>query len=258
MRGVAGAFDHGKAFVGYVTGGDPSLRSTGEFVIAMQDAGCDLIEIGAPCADPVMDGPVIRDANRRAREAGATMGKILRLVSSLRDGGLTVPVVLLAYSGTLCRYGYEEFFMMSERAGVGGVIIPDLSHEERCELVPLGASFGVNVISLISPEAGDEIESIAPAATGFLYLASSGGVTGVRRRISTDLAPIVERVRAVTDIPVAVGFGVHTPAQARRISRIADGVIVGSAIVKLIEGYGAGAAPPIAEYVRRMKAAVFI
>jgi tryptophan synthase alpha chain len=256
MGGVAGAFDHGKAFIGYITGGDPSLRATKEFAVAMRDAGCDLLEIGAPCANPSMDGPVIRDANRRALDAGATAGRIFRLVSSLRDVGFTVPIVLLAYAETLRRSGCKAFFAGAGRSGIDGIIIPDLPPGQRRELTSLASERGVDLISVISSKGGDEIETIASQATGFIYLTSSSGVTGMRRRISTDLAPVVNRVKAVTDIPVAVGFGVHSPSQARRLAKIADGVIVGSAIVKLIEERGADAAPSIADYVRKMKAAV--
>jgi tryptophan synthase alpha chain len=258
MSNTAKAFDHGKAFIGFVTGGDPSLEKTKEFVAAMQDAGCDLIEIGVPFSDPIAEGPVIQAANLRALTAGTTTDALFGLVAELRGSGVFVPLVFLTYLNPVYRYGYDAFFARAAEVGLDGVIIPDLPFEEQHELKPIASEHGVDVISLISPTSEERVGMIAPHATGFVYMVSSMGVTGVRNEISTDLASITEKVKRVTDIPVAVGFGIHTPEQAHSVSGVADGVIVGSAIVKIVEEYGEDAAPHIADYVRGMKAAISI
>jgi tryptophan synthase alpha chain len=255
MSKIAKAFDHGKAFIGFVTGGDPSLAKTEEFVAAMAGAGCDLIEIGVPFSDPVAEGPVIQAANLRALASGATLGGLIALVAGMRARGIRVPLVFLTYLNPVYRYGYEEFFAAAAAAGLDGVIIPDLPFEEHGELKPIALKHGVDVISLISPTSDERAGAIASQATGYVYLVSSMGVTGMRSEISTDLAPIVGRVKAVTDVPVAVGFGIHDPEQASEMAKAADGVIVGSAIVKIIEEHGEAAAPRIVDYVKKMKAA---
>ncbi|MDR2163646.1 MAG: tryptophan synthase subunit alpha [Clostridiales Family XIII bacterium] len=256
MSNIAKAFDHGKAFIGFVTGGDPSIESTKEFVIAMWNAGCDLIEIGVPFSDPIAEGPVIQAANLRSLAAGVTTDSLLDLVAELREGGISVPLVFLTYLNPVYHYGYEAFFAKAAESGLDGIIIPDLPFEEQHEVKPIASKYGIDIISLVAPTSEGRVKMIAARATGFVYLVSSMGVTGVRREITTDLASITGRVKAVTDMPVAVGFGVHTPGQARAVAESADGVIVGSAIVKMIEEHGAGATPHIADYVRKMKEAV--
>jgi tryptophan synthase alpha chain len=256
MSNIAKAFDHGKAFIGFVTGGDPSIEKTKEFILAMRDAGCDLVEIGVPFSDPIAEGPVIQEANLRALAAGVTTDKLFGLVAELRESGVSIPLVFLTYLNPVYHYGYEKFFARAEEAGLDGVIIPDLPFEEQHELSPAASAHGIDVISLVAPTSEERAGMIAAHATGFVYVVSSMGVTGVRNEIATDLAAITARVRAVTDVPVAVGFGVHTPEQARAVAETADGVIVGSAIVKIVAEHGENAAPHIADYARSMKAAV--
>jgi tryptophan synthase alpha chain len=260
MSNIAHAFANGKAFIGFVTGGDPSIEKSAEFIRAMVNAGADLVEIGIPFSDPIAEGKVIQEANIRALNAGATIEKLFRLVESLRgeggDGTLNVPLVFLSYLNPVFHYGYERFFARCQQCGIDGIIIPDLPFEEQGELRDIAIAHGVDLISLIAPTSEERIAAIARNAKGFLYIVSSMGVTGERGEIKTDLASIIASVRAHTTLPVAVGFGIHTPEQATDIARLADGVIVGSAIVKLIAEYGDHAAGPIARYVSAMKAAV--
>ncbi|MDR1893000.1 MAG: tryptophan synthase subunit alpha [Oscillospiraceae bacterium] len=253
MSKIANAFKNGKAFIGFVTGGDPSLTKTEEFVLKMAQSGADLIEIGVPFSDPIAEGPVIQRANLRALAAGTTMNKIFETVAKIREK-TEVPLVLLTYLNPVFHYGYADFFERCQQVGVDGVIIPDLPYEERAEVK--SRSGEVDIISLIAPTSDARIAQIAQNASGFLYIVSSLGVTGVRSEIKTDIKELFAAVRRETGLPAAVGFGIHTPEQAGEIARIADGVIVGSAIVKLIEEYGETAGPHIEEYVREMKAAI--
>lgn len=259
MSRIANAFVNGKAFIGFVTGGDPSVEKSAEFIRAMVNAGADLVEIGIPFSDPIAEGKVIQEANIRALNAGATIEKLFGLVESLRgEGGvsLNVPLVFLTYLNPVFHYGYERFFARCQRSGIDGIIIPDLPFEEQGELRDIAVAHGVDLISLIAPTSEERIAAIARNAKGFLYIVSSMGVTGERGEIKTDLASIIASVRAHTALPVAVGFGIHTPEQATDIARLADGVIVGSAIVKLVAEHGDKADVPIARYVSAMKAAV--
>lgn len=254
MSNVAKAFQNGVAMIGFLTGGDPTLTASAEFAWAMAEGGCDLIEIGVPFSDPIAEGPVIQAANLRALEAGATVEGIFELVARIRTK-TDVPLALLTYLNPVFVRGYERFCTDCERVGVDALIIPDLPMEERPELLDIARLHGVDLIPLVAPTSGERIPAIVEDASGFVYLVSSMGVTGVRERIVTDLKALVAAVRESTDTPVAVGFGVAMPEQARNIAGIADGVIVGSAIVRLIEQYGDSAAPYLAEYVRSMKRA---
>lgn len=255
MSNIAQAFNHGKAFIGFVTGGDPDLATSGDIILKMAEAGADLIEIGIPFSDPVAEGAVIQAANIRALSAGADTDGIFRLVETVREK-TAVPLVFLTYLNPVYKYGYEAFFSRCAACGVDGIIIPDLPFEEKGELTDIAAAHGVDLISLIAPTSEDRIRTIASEAKGFLYIVSSMGVTGVRSEIRTDLASILETARSAATVPAAVGFGINTPEQARTIARLADGVIVGSAIVKIVEQYGVQAAQPVFDYVKRMKDAI--
>ena len=255
MSKIINAFQNGKAFIGFLTGGDPTIEKSEEFILQMVRGGADLIEIGIPFSDPVAEGNVIQKANIRALSAGTTTDKIFDLVESVRRKS-DVPLVFLTYLNPVFKYGYERFFERCRVLGVDGIIIPDLPFEEREEISDIAESFGVDVISLIAPTSEERIKQIAESATGFLYVVSSMGVTGMRREIKTDLKGIIETVKAASKTPVAVGFGINTPEQAKEIGSIADGVIVGSAIVKIIEKYGEEAGPYLYEYVKDMKEAI--
>jgi tryptophan synthase alpha chain len=249
------------AFIGFVTGGDPGVEKSEEFILEMIRAGADLVEIGIPFSDPIAEGPVIQRANIRALNAGTTVKKIFGLVERLREK-TGVPLVFLTYLNPVFHYGYEKFFARCREAGVDGIIIPDLPFEEQDEVRAAASPNGVDLISLAAPTSEERIRKIVQSAGGFLYLVSSMGVTGIRGEIKTDLPALVsmvkaaaaERTRAGT-LPVAVGFGIHSTAQAAEIGKYADGIIVGSAIVKIVEEHGGNVGKYIYEYVKSMKEA---
>ena len=255
MSNIAKAFGNGKAFIGFVTGGDPSIEKTKEFVLEMFRAGADLVEIGIPFSDPIAEGPVIQEANIRALSAGTTVEKLFTLVEDLRKSTAS-PLVFLTYLNPVFHYGYDAFFRRCGSAGLDGIIIPDLPFEEQADVREAAAKYCVDLISLIAPTTEARMKEIVKTASGFIYLVSSMGVTGVRREITTDIASISSAIRSLTELPVAVGFGIHSPDQAAQMARAADGVIVGSAIVKIIAEHGELAGPHICQYVKEMKEAV--
>jgi len=255
MSRIAEAFQHGKAFIPFMTCGDPDLETTAKAVRAAAAAGADLIELGIPFSDPTAEGPVIQEANLRALTGGVTTDKIFDLVRGLRTD-VTVPMVFMTYANVIFSYGAERFIKTCAEIGIDGLILPDLPYEEKEEFLPQCRQYGVDLISFVAPTSDDRIEMIAREAEGFLYIVSSLGVTGTRSEITTDLASIVKTVRRSTDIPCAIGFGVSTPEQARTMAAIADGAIVGSAIVKLFARYGREAPERVGEYVKTMKDAI--
>jgi len=251
MSNIAQAFKNGKAFIGFVTGGDPRIEKTKEFVLEMFRAGADMVEIGIPFSDPIAEGPVIQEANIRALSAGTTVEKLFTLVEELR-AVTDKPLAFMTYLNPVFHYGYDAFFKRAAAAGLDGIIIPDLPYEEQDEVKKAASEHGVDLISLIAPTSETRIREIARSASGFIYLVSSMGVTGVRGEITTDLGSIVAAIRDVTAVPIAIGFGIHTPAQAAQMARVADGVIVGSAIVKIIAEHGSDAGPRVYQYVKEM------
>lgn len=252
---VADAFEGKKAFIGFLTGGDPTMEKCEEYVMNMIEAGCDLVEIGIPFSDPIAEGPVIQAANIRALAAGATVEKLFEMTKRIREK-TDIPLVFLTYLNPVFKYGYEKFCRKCRESGVNGLIIPDLPYEEREPLSKIAEGCEVDVISLVAPTSKDRIKVIAKEATGFIYVVSSMGVTGVRNEIETDLSGILQTIRSASKVPAAVGFGISTPAQAEKVAKEADGVIVGSAIVKIIEQHGEEAGTHLTEYVRKMKHAV--
>lgn len=252
MNRIKNAFDK-KAFIGFVTAGDPNLDKTQEFVLEMERAGASLVELGIPFSDPIAEGPVIQNANIRALSAGCTTDKIFAMVAELR-AKTQIPLVFMAYANTLYKYGYEKFCNRCQEVGIDGMIIPDMPFEEKDELATIAEKYGVALISMIAPTSEERILEIAQEAEGFLYLVSSMGVTGVRNEITTDVEKIVSAIRTMTDIPISVGFGINAREQVHHYTSIADGVIVGSAIVKIIEQYQEDAAPKIYQYVSEMVA----
>ena len=255
MSKIENAFAHGKAFIGFLTAGDPSLEKTKEFILSMASAGADLIEIGIPFSDPIAEGEVIQRANIRALSVGTTLDKIFKMVRAVRLS-TQVPLVFLTYLNPIFTYGYDHFFRECSSSGIDGVIIPDIPFEEKGELLPFSEKYGIDIISLIAPTSRERISKIASCAKGFVYCVSSMGVTGVRSEIQTDLPSILATVKSVTDVPTAIGFGISTPKQASEISVSADGIIVGSALVQIIEAHGNNAAKPLYEYVQAMKQAI--
>lgn len=255
MNRIKKAFDNKKAFIGFLTAGDPTLERTEEFVLEMERGGAALIELGIPFSDPIADGPVIQAANIRSLAAGCTTDKIFDTVASMREK-TQIPLVFLAYLNTLYKYGYEAFCKRCQECGVDGVIIPDMPFEEKGELVPIASRYGVDVITMIAPTSKERIKTLAKEATGFIYVVSSMGVTGARDEITTDIEEIVNIIRSVTDTPAAVGFGINTKEQVHKYSSIADGVIVGSAIVRVVGQHGAQAGEELYRYVSGMAGAL--
>lgn len=255
MSNIAEAFRNGKAFIPFITCGDPDLETTAKVVREAVQNGADLIELGIPFSDPTAEGPVIQEANLRALQGGVTTDKIFDLVRELRTD-VTVPMVFMTYANVVFSYGAEKFISTCREIGIDGLILPDLPFEEKEEFLPLCEEYDVDLISLIAPTSENRIAMIAKEAKGFIYLVSSLGVTGVRSEIKTDLQSIVNVIRANTDTPVAIGFGISKPEQAAKMAGISDGAIVGSAIIKILAEHGRDAASYVGEYVKSMKDAV--
>lgn len=255
MNKIEQAFNDKKAFIPFVTAGDPDLDTTKEILLAMQEAGADLIEIGIPFSDPVAEGPVIQEADLRALESGTTTDKIFDMVSSIQQK-LTVPVVFMTYINPIYVYGTEKFAKRASECGVAGVIVPDVPFEERGEIQEIFKQFDMAVISMIAPTSSDRVKMIAGEAEGFVYCVSSLGVTGVRTELSTEISSLIQDVKSVKNIPCAIGFGISTPEQAKTMAAISDGAIVGSAIVKIVAEHGRDSVAYVKEYVKKMKEAV--
>lgn len=254
MTKIADAFANGKAFIPFLTCGDPDLETTEKLIGAIAEAGADLIELGIPFSDPTAEGPVIQDANLRALSVGTTTDKIFDMVRRVRQT-VSIPMVFMTYANVIFSYGADRFLKTAAEIGMNGIIVPDVPFEEKQEFEPLCQKYGLAQISMIAPTSHDRICAIAEQANGFLYCVSSLGVTGTRTAITTDIGAMVKLVKEVKDIPCAVGFGISTPEQAESMCRQADGAIVGSAIVKLIAQYGRDSVQPVADYVRTMKTA---
>ncbi len=252
MSKIHEAFAKGKAFIPFITCGDPDLETTEKIVYSMVENGADLIELGIPFSDPTAEGPVIQGANLRALSGGVTTDKIFEMVKRIRKNN-SIPMVFMTYANVVYSYDAEKFIETCSKIGIDGLILPDLPFEEKDEFYPICKKYGVDLISLIAPTSENRIAAIAKEAEGFIYIVSSLGVTGVRSEIKTDIASMVKLVKENTDVPCAVGFGISTPQQAAQMAAISDGAIVGSAIVKLIAQYGKDAPVPVGEYVKSMK-----
>lgn len=255
MSRIHDVFSKGKAFIPFITAGDPDLGITEQLVPAMAKAGADLIELGIPFSDPVAEGSVIQEADMRALSSGTTTDKIFETVKRIRKE-TDVPLAFMTYINPIYVYGSERFIKHAADCGIDALIVPDMPFEEKDELLPLCRQFHIDLISLIAPTSKERIRSIAAEAEGFVYCVSSMGVTGVRKEITTDIGEMVSLVKNAKDIPCAIGFGISTPEQAKQMSREADGVIVGSAIVKIAAKYGKDCVGPICDYVREMKEAI--
>ena len=255
MNKIEDAFKNKKAFIPFVTAGDPSLDVTRELILAMQEAGADLIEIGIPFSDPVAEGPVIQEADDRALSAGVTTDKIFDMVDGIADK-IHVPIVFMTYINVIFRYGTEKFMKRCVECGILGVIVPDCPYEEREELAPYCDKENIDLIPLIAPTSKERIAKIAKSARGFVYVVSFLGVTGVRSNITTDIGAMTKIVKENTDVPCAIGLGIGTPKQAKEMSVYAEGVIVGSAIVKIVAKYGKDSVSYVGEYVKEMKDAI--
>lgn len=252
MSNIYKAFENKKAFIAFLTAGDPDFETSVKNFKAVAEAGADLIEIGIPFSDPIAEGPVIQEADIRALEAGMTTDKVFDLLKEVRKD-VDIPIVFMTYANPVFHYGADRFFKNASEAGADGIIIPDCPFEERHEFDEVAAKYGMDFISMIAPTSEDRIKEIASQAKGFIYVVSSLGVTGVRSEIKTDLESIVKLIKEATDTPAAIGFGISTPEQAAKMSKVADGVIVGSAMVRIVASEGVNAPEKLAEYVRKMK-----
>lgn len=255
MSNIKNAFDHGKAFIAFITCGDPDLETTERLIEVMANSGADIIELGIPFSDPTAEGPVIQEANLRALSGGVTTDKIFDMVRRVRKT-IKVPMVFMTYANVVFSYGTEHFLKTAEEIGMDGLILPDVPFEEKEEFVSTCNKYGLDFISLVAPTSNERISMIAKQASGFVYCVSSLGVTGIRNSITSDVGTMVKLVHESADIPAAVGFGISTPEQAADMAKKADGIIVGSAIVKIIGQYGREAAPHVASYVKMMKQAI--
>jgi len=255
MSKISAAFEKGKAFIAFLTAGDPNLETTEKLVLEMERAGADIVELGIPFSDPIAEGPVIQEANLRALASGTTVAGIFEMVKRLREKS-QIPLIFLTYVNPVLKYGYNSFFAKCKEAGLDGIIIPDLPFEERAEVHEFSAKHGIDLVSLVAPTSEDRIKKISAEAEGYLYVVSSLGVTGIRSEIKTDLKSIIDAAKETVKVPIAVGFGINTPEQAKNISKTADGIIVGSAIVKIIAEHGKDSVKPISEYVEQMKSAI--
>lgn len=250
---ITEVFKNKKAFIPFITGGDPDIETTEKLIYTLEESGADLIEIGIPFSDPIAEGVVIQNADERALAAGCTTDKIFDMVKRIRKN-TNIPLLFMTYLNPVFTYGKEKFMEKCRESGIDGIIVPDMPFEEKDELADTCKEYGIDLVSMIAPTSEERIAMIAKEAKGFLYCVSSLGVTGVRSEIKTDLKSIIESVKKVSDIPCAIGFGISTPKQAEDMSKIADGIIVGSAIVKIIAEHGRECVEPVREYVKKMKA----
>ncbi|MCR5720296.1 MAG: tryptophan synthase subunit alpha [Lachnospiraceae bacterium] len=255
MSNILKAFENKKAFIPFITCGDPDMETTLKVVREAAANGADLIELGIPFSDPTAEGPTIQEANLRALKNGIKTDDVFELVKEIRKD-VTVPMVFMTYANVVFSYGAERFISKCAEVGIDGIILPDLPFEEKDEFLPVCRKYKVDLISLIAPTSKDRIKMIASEAEGFIYLVSSLGVTGTRSEITTDLGSIVSEIRKYSKVPCAIGFGISTPEQAKKMAALSDGAIVGSAIIKLLAKYGSDAPSYVGEYVKSMKEAV--
>ena len=257
MSKISEAFENKKAFVPFITCGDPDLETTKEIIREMASNGADLIELGIPFSDPTAEGPVIMEANIRALKNKITTDHVFEMVSEI-SGEVSIPLVFMTYANVVYSYGIERFFKRCQETGICGIILPDVPFEEKAEFEDVALKYDVEFVSMIAPTSEDRIDEISADAKGFIYIVSSLGVTGTRAELNGNIKSLVDRVRKNTDVPCAVGFGISTPAQAAQMADIADGAIVGSAIVRVIEQYGKDAPAQVGKLVKNMKEAYYV
>jgi len=252
---ISDIFKNKKCLIAYFTAGDPNIEKTAEYIVAISKSGADLIEIGIPFSDPTAEGEVIQNAMARALSKGVNIDDIFGAVVKAKKE-IDTPLVFMTYINPVLNYGYDKFFKKCKDTGVSGIIVPDMPYEEQSEIEEFAAQNEITVITLIAPTSKERIKTLAAKSRGFIYLVSSLGVTGVRNEITTDIGAIISEIKKVSDTPVAVGFGISTPEQAKEMTKYADGVIVGSAIVKIIAEHGENASKKLSEYIASLKKAV--
>jgi tryptophan synthase alpha chain len=255
MSKINNAFQNKKSLIIFITGGAPNLETTEKLIPELEAAGADLIEIGIPFSDPVAEGPIIQAASERALANGTTTDKLLEMVARVRQK-TQIPLVFMTYLNPIYVYGKERFLTACQENDISGIIVPDMPFEEKGELAEDCEKFGVDLISMIAPTSDERIAKIAKEAKGFLYCVSSLGVTGMRSTINADIEKVVAQAKKFTDVPCAIGFGISNPEQAKQMAKISDGVIVGSAVMKIIEEYGNDCIEPVKQFVKAMKEAI--
>ncbi|MDR2400197.1 MAG: tryptophan synthase subunit alpha [Deferribacteraceae bacterium] len=252
MSKITEAFKGKKAFIAYLMAGDPDLEKTAEYILALQDGGADIIEIGIPFSDPIAEGETIQNATLRSLSSGTTPDGIFEMMAELKDK-VKIPLLFMSYANPIFSCGYDSFFKRCSESGISGVILPDVPFEEAGEVLSHTQKYGIEVITLVAPTSVRRIANIAKSARGFIYVVSSMGVTGVRTSVNRDIRSVIDAIKRQTDIPAAVGFGINTPKQAAELLQYADGIIVGSAIVNIIAENSADTAEKLKKYVRSMK-----
>jgi len=255
MNKIAKAFDGNKAFIAFITGGDPDIETTEKLIVAMAESGVDIIEIGIPFSDPVAEGIVIQEADERALANGCTVDKLFDMVKRIRER-IEIPLLFMSYINPIFVYGKERFMEKCSQCGIDGIIVPDLPFEEKDEISAVCAKYGITQIPMIAPTSQERIKSIAKDADGFIYCVSSLGVTGVRSKIGAEITEMIKQVKIISATPCAIGFGIATPEQALEMAKVSDGVIIGSAIVKLIAEHKKECIEPVVQFVQKIKSAI--
>lgn len=250
---IADAFQKGTAFIPFITCGDPDLDTTKELIYALERGGADLIELGIPFSDPTAEGETIQNANMRALSGGVNTENIFKMLETVK---VNIPLVFMTYANVVFHYGIEDFTKRCQSVGISGLILPDIPFEEKEEFAPICEKYNVEFVSFVAPTSKERIATVSKDAKGFVYCVSSLGVTGVRSEISVDLESIISEVRKATQTPVCVGFGISTPEQGAKIAKFADGIIVGSALVKIIQEKGKDSPPFAEEFAKSMKSAL--
>ena len=244
-----------KAVITFITAGDPNITTTEKTVLEMFDKGADIVELGVPFSDPIAEGVTIQKSSLRSLQGGTTLDKIFDCVANIRRQ-TDKPLILMMYLNTIFVYGTDKFFAACVEKGVDGVIVPDMPYEEREEILPFAQRYGVHNINLVSPASGERIKTIAGDSKGFLYCVSSNGVTGVRSEYKTEFDEFFKAIGESAECPYCVGFGISSPEQARKMSGYCDGVIVGSAIVRIMEEHGTASPERVGEFVHSLKSAM--
>lgn len=252
MNRIFNEFKDKKAFIAFITGGDPDIETTEKLIVAMAESGADIIEIGIPFSDPVAEGIVIQQADERALKNGCTIDKLFDMIKNVREK-IGIPLLFMTYINPIFVYGKGRFIEKCVDCGIDGIIVPDLPFEEKDELSEECEKHGICQISMIAPTSKERIEMIAQDAEGFLYCVSSLGLTGVRSEINTHVAEMINQAKKATSVPCAIGFGISTSEQVREMSAVSDGVIVGSAIVKIVAEFGRESVEPVKQFVKMMK-----
>jgi len=253
MSKINKVFNNGKAFIPFITVGDPDIETTEKLIYALEEAGCDLIELGIPFSDPTAEGPVIMNASERALQNGVCTDDVFDLVKRVRVKS-QIPLAFMTYANVIFSYGIENFAKKAESIGLDALILPDVPYEEKGEFETVFSSHNVDFISMVAPTSDNRVKMISKEAKGFIYCVSSLGVTGERSSFSSNLQNLIETIKSNNpEIPCAIGFGISNAQQAYNMAKISDGVIVGSAIVRIIEKYGKDCIPKVFEFSKNIK-----